>query len=67
MREVVFVDFARTAFTNRGGSLRSFAGTELAIECLKGLVKKSGIQEKGGENIIDSVFAGSAFQTFIIK
>ena len=62
MREVVFVDFARTAFANRGGSLRSFAGTQLAIECLKGLVKKSGIQEKGGENIIDSVFAGSAFR-----
>jgi len=60
MREVVFVDFARTAFANRGGSLRSFAGTQLAVECLKGLVKKSAILERGGEHAIDSVFAGSA-------
>lgn len=62
MREVVFVDFARTAFTNRGGSLRSFAGTELAIECLKGLIKKSAILEKAGPEGIDSVFAGAAFR-----
>lgn len=60
MREVVFVDFARTAFTNRGGSLRSLASTELAIACLKGLLKKSAILEKGGQNAIDSVYAGSA-------
>lgn len=62
MREVVFVDFARTAFTNRGGSLRSFAGTDLAIECIKGLVKKSGILEKAGPYGIESVVAGSAFR-----
>lgn len=60
MREVVFVDFARTAFTNRGGGLKGFASTELAAECIKGLLKKSAILEKGGKNIVDSVFAGSA-------
>ncbi len=60
MREVVFVDFARTAFTNRGGSLRSFSGTEIAIECLKGLLKKSALQERGNKTSVDSVFAGSA-------
>ena len=62
MREVVFVDFARTAFTNRGGSLRRFSGAELAIECVKGLIKKSAILEKAGPNGINSVFAGAAFR-----
>ena len=41
MREVVFVDFARTAFGNRGGSLRTFSACSLAAECLKGLVKRA--------------------------
>ena len=60
MREVVFVDFARTAFANRGGALRSCAASELAAECIKGLLNRSGILEKGGQHVIDSVFAGSA-------
>jgi acetyl-CoA C-acetyltransferase len=60
MREVVFVDFARTAFGNRGGSLRTFSACTLAAECLKGLVKKSGIWEKGGEHAVDAIFLGSA-------
>lgn len=60
MREVVFVDFARTAFGNRGGSLRTFSACTLAAECLKGLVKKSGIWERGGAHAVDAVFLGSA-------
>jgi len=62
MREVVFVDFARTAFCNRGGPLRSLTGVEIGAECVKGLVKKSAVQERGGECVIDSVFSGAAFR-----
>lgn len=62
MREVVFVDFARTAFTNRGGSLRSLTGVEIGAECVKGLVKKSAVQERGGECVIDAVISGAAFR-----
>lgn len=62
MREVVFVDFARTAFGKRGGALRCFSGTELGAACLKGLVQKSGIWEKGGADAVNAVFAGSAFK-----
>ena len=62
MREVVFVDFARTAFGKRGGALRGFSGTELGALCLKGLVEKSGIWEKGGNEAVNAVFAGSAFK-----
>ncbi len=61
MREVVFVDFARTAFGNRGGGLRSFSSLELATFALKGLIARSGILERGGENAIDSLVCGSAF------
>ena len=60
MREVVFVDFARTAFGNRGGSLRTFSACSLAAECLKGLVKKSQIWEKAGDRGVDAIFLGSA-------
>ena len=60
MREVVFVDFARTAFCKPGGSLRSFSACTIGAECLKGLAAKSGIWERGGT--VDSVFAGSVFR-----
>ena len=60
MREVVFVEFARTAFGNRGGALRGFTSCQLGAACLKALVQKSGIWEKGGENAVEAVFAGSA-------
>ena len=63
MREVVFVDFARTAFGNRGGAFRSFSATDLGAEGLKGLIKKSGICERAGENGVDAVFAGSAMHS----
>lgn len=61
MREVVFVDFARTAFANRGGSFRMYTAPELGAACIKGLIQKSGIWEKAGQMGVDSVFAGSAF------
>ena len=57
MREVVFVDFARTAFGKRGGTLRCLSGTELGAACLKGLVQKSGIWEKGGADAVNAVFS----------
>ena len=62
MRDVVFVDFARTAFGNRGGGLRGFSGVQLAEKCIRGLIKKSEILERGGEHAIDSIFGGSAFR-----
>ena len=43
MREVVFVDGARSAFTNMGGGLRDFASTEIAGFVLRGLAEKTGI------------------------
>ena len=57
MREVVFVDGCRSAFTKLGGALRSLSGTELAAFVVKGLVQKTGILERGR---VDSVFAGYA-------
>lgn len=62
MRQVVFVDFARTAFCQPGGALRSFSACSLGAECLKGLAEKSGICKKGGEPAVDAVFAGSVFR-----
>lgn len=63
MREVVFVDFARTAFGNRGGALRSFADVDLGAACLKALAEKSGIWEKGGKDAVDSIFSGAALRS----
>ena len=56
-REVVIVDYARSAFGRLGGGLRDFAACEIAGEIIKGLVKKSGIMERG---FVDSVIAGCA-------
>lgn len=60
MREVVFVDGARSAFTNLGGGLRDLASTEIAGHVLKALAERSGIWERGGK--IDGVFAGNALR-----
>ncbi len=57
MREVVFVDFARTAFGRLGGSLKDFYATDLAAIAVRGLVAKTGILERGK---VDSLFCGSA-------
>ena len=65
MREVVFVDFARTAFGNRGGALRTFADVDLGAACLKALAEKSGIWEKGGKEAVDSIFSGAALRSKI--
>jgi len=58
MREVVFVDGMRTPFGKMGGSLKTFASSQLASEVVKALVAKTGILEKGGK--VDSVICGSA-------
>jgi acetyl-CoA acetyltransferase family protein len=58
MKEVVFVDGARTAFGTFGKTLRSFTVEQLGGFALKGLVEKSKILEKGG--VVDAVYAGSA-------
>jgi len=56
MREVVIVDYARSAFGKRGGALRSFYASTLGGLVLRELVKKSGILERGR---LDSVIGGS--------
>lgn len=61
MRDVVIVDFARTAFSKRGGALRFLSGAQIGARCLTALVSKSGIWEKGGPEAVDSVIAGSIF------
>lgn len=56
-REVVFVDGVRTAFGKLGGSLKDFPPEKLGSLCLKGLLDKTKIMERGH---VDSVFLGSA-------
>ena len=56
-REVVIVDYARSAFGRLGGGLRDFAACEIGGEIIKGLVKKTGIMERA---FVDSVIAGCA-------
>lgn len=60
MREVVFVDAARTEFAKMGGGLRDLASTDLAALAIRGLVEKSRVQERGGK--VDSVFMGNALR-----
>ncbi len=57
MREVVFVDGARSAFCNMGGGLRDLASTEIAGFVMKGLIEKTKITEKGK---VDAVVCGNA-------
>lgn len=57
MRNVVFVDGMRTAFGRLGGGLRQYHTSELLGMAIRGLVEKTGIQERKG---VDAVFAGSA-------
>lgn len=59
MREVVFVDGARSAFCNMGGGLRELSSSEIAGFTIRGLVERSGIMERGG---VDGVFAGNALR-----
>lgn len=57
MRSVVVVDGVRTAFGRMGGSIRQFHASELAGIAIKGLLEKTGVQERAG---VDSVMIGAA-------
>lgn len=57
MREVVFVDGARSAFCNMGGGLRDLSATEIAAFVLRGLADRTKIQEKAA---IEGVICGNA-------
>ena len=59
MRDVVFVDAARTEFANMGGGLRDLSAGELAGFAIHGLVEKSKISEKGK---VDAVYMGNALR-----
>ncbi len=56
-REVVFVEGMRTAFGRLGGSLKDFIASRVGGIAIRGLVKKTKIDEKAA---IDGVFLGSA-------
>jgi len=56
-REVVMVDAVRTAFGRMGGTLRDIFASKLAGIGIRGLLDKTGIQDKAH---VDSVFLGSA-------
>jgi acetyl-CoA C-acetyltransferase len=58
MREVVLVDGMRTAFGKRGGSLKTFNGTDLAVLVAKALLNKTQLLERGAKP--DTIMCGSA-------
>lgn len=58
MREVVLVDGMRTAFGKRGGSLKGFNGSDLAVMVARGLLEKTQLLERGAKP--DTVVCGSA-------
>lgn len=57
-REVVIVDGCRTAFGKLGGALKDVSAAELGGICVKALLERTKIAERGGQ--VDSVFAGMA-------
>ncbi len=57
MRNVVIVDGLRTAFGRMGGGLKAYYTSELLGMTIRGLVEKTGIQERAA---VEGVFAGSA-------
>jgi len=57
-REVVIVDGCRTAFGKKGGGLKTLAASELGGICVKALLERTGIFERGGK--VDSLMAGMA-------
>ncbi len=59
MREVVFVDGARSAFCNLGGGFRDLSSTEIAGHVLKGLIERTGILERSK---VDGLFCGNALR-----
>jgi len=58
MREVVFVDGARTAFGRRGGALKTILPVDLGGIAVRGLLGKTKILEKTD---VDSLICGGAF------
>ena len=58
MREVVIVDGCRTAFGKKGGGLKEFSATELGGICVKALLERTQLAERGGK--VDSLLAGMA-------
>ena len=59
MRNVVFVDGARTGFGKLGGTIRKYPMTDLAAIAVDGLLENTQILEKGGH--VDGLYMGSAF------
>jgi len=59
MRNVVFVDGARTGFGKLGGTIRKYPMTDLAAIVVDGLLEKTQVLEKGGH--VDGLYMGSAF------
>ena len=57
-REVVIVDGCRTAFGKKGGGLKDFSATELGGLCVKALLERTQLYERGGK--VDSLIAGMA-------
>jgi len=55
--EVVIIDAVRTAFGRMGGTLKDIIASKLASIGIRGLLDKTGIQEKAH---VDSVFLGTA-------
>ena len=58
MREVVFVDGARTAFGRRGGTLKNILPVDLGSLAIQGLLEKTKVLEK---TEVDSLICGGAF------
>jgi acetyl-CoA acetyltransferase family protein len=57
MREVVFVDGARSIFGKQGGGLKDLCSTDIASLVIKGLLDKTKVLEKAK---VDGVVCGSA-------
>ena len=57
-REVVIVDGCRTAFGKKGGGLKTFAASDLGGICVKALLERTQLLERGGK--VDSLMAGMA-------
>ena len=56
-REVIMVDAMRTAFGRMGGTLKDIFASKLASIGIRGLLDKTGLQERAH---VDSVFLGTA-------
>ena len=57
MKEVVFIDGVRSAFTKLGGGLRTLAASDIAAFVVKGLLEKTQILSR---THVDGLFAGCA-------